>query len=78
MIVFGYSCGQCKEMDSTLEYEAKTTTMYLNIDRQDVKDFLTQHDFSKYYNNVSYVQALSIEEINYELNKHFGLKNFIF
>ena len=78
MIVFGYSCGQCKEMDSTLEYEAKTTTMYLNIDRQDVKDFLTQHDFSKYYNNVSYVQALSIEEINYELNEHFGLKNFVF
>lgn len=78
IILFGHSSGKCKELDPTLEYEAKTTTMYLKIDRQDVKDFLMNHDYSKYYNNVAYVSALSIAEINYELNKHFGLKNFVF
>lgn len=78
IIVFGHSCGKCQDLDPLQEYEAKTTTMYLDIQRQDVKNFIKTSDFSKYYNNVSYVQALSIEEINYELNKHFGLKNFVF
>ena len=78
IIVFGHSCGKCKRLDENVEYDAKTTTMYLKIERDDVKSFLEGHDFSEYYNNVSYVQALSIEEINYELNNHFGLKNFVF
>jgi len=78
IIVFGHSCGKCKDLDPNERYEAKTTTMYLNIDREDVKDFLRNHDFSGYYKNVAYVEALSMEEINYELNKHFGLKNFVF
>lgn len=78
MIVFGHSCGKCKDLDPNERYEAKTTTMYLSIDREDVKDFLRNHDFSRYYKNVAYVEALSMEEINYELNKHFNLKNFVF
>lgn len=78
MIVFGHSCGRCKELDPKKKYEAKTTTMYFQIDRDDVKEALQSIDFSVYYNNVSYVQALSLQEINYELNKHFRLNNFIF
>lgn len=78
IIVFGHSCGKCAELDPTQTYEAKTTTMYLTIDRQDVKDFISNHDYSEYYNNVSYVSALSLQEINYEINKHFGLPNFQF
>ena len=78
MIVFGHSCGQCKDLDPNQQYEAKTTTMYLRVDRDDVKEALRQIDYSKYYNNVSYVQALSIQEINYELNEWFKLKNFKF
>lgn len=78
IIVFGHSCGKCKDLDPQKSYDAKTTTIYLNIEKQEVKDFLKANDFSKYYNNVSYVQALSLQEINYELNEHFGLKNFEF
>lgn len=78
MIVFGHSCGKFKDLDPKQKYNAKTTTMYFKIDRDDVKDALKQIDFSKHYNNVSYVQALSLQEINYELNKYFGLKNFKF
>ena len=75
LITFGHSCGKTKDITSSV-VPYKTTTMYLKIDRQDVKDALKKIDFSKYFNNVSYVQALSIQEINYELNEWFGLKNF--
>jgi predicted RNA methylase len=77
IIVFGHSCGKCKEITEP-RVEAKTTTMYLKIDKEDVKDALRKIDFSKYYNNVAYVRALSIQEINYELNEWFGLDNFKF
>ncbi len=77
MIIFGHSCGKCQDITQP-RVDAKTTTMYLKVDRQDVKDALRKIDYSKYYNNVSYVQALSIQEINYELNEYFGLENFKF
>lgn len=77
MIVFGHSCGRCEDI-TTPEVEAKTTTMYFKIDRQDVKDALKEIDFSEFYNNVAYVQALSLQEINYKLNEKFGLPNFNF
>lgn len=77
MIVFGHSCGRCEDI-TTAEVEAKTTTMYFHIERQDVKDALREIDFSEFYNNVAYVQALSLQEINYKLNQKFGLPNFNF
>jgi len=77
IIAFGHSCGKCSEIsEDRVKY--KTTTMYLKIDREDVKEAMKQIELSKYYNNVSYVQALSIKEINYELNDWFGLDNFKF
>ena len=78
MIVFGYSCGKYKDLDPTQKYDAKTTTMYFKIDRQDVIDAMKQIDFSHRFDNVSYVQALSLQEINYELNEYLGLTNFKF
>lgn len=76
MIVFGHSCGRCEDLDPKQEYEAKTTTMYFQIKDEKVKQALKSIDFSKHFNNVAYVQALSIDEINYELNEFFGLPNF--
>ena len=73
MIVFGHSCGKYKDLDPTQKYDAKTTTMYFKIERQDVIDAMKQIDFSYHFNNVSYVQALSLQEINFELNKFFNL-----
>ena len=77
IVQFGHSCGACKDITEH-RVQAKTTTMYLHIDRDDVKAALRTIDFSKYYKNVSYVSALSIQEINYELNEWFGLPNFKF
>ena len=78
MIVFGHSCGKFKDLDPTQKYDAKTTTMYFKIDRQDVIDAMKEIDFSRHFNNVSYVQALSLQEINYELNEYFKLNNYKF
>jgi len=75
MVVFGHSCGKCEDLDPSKEYDAKTTTMYFNIARQDVKDAMKTIDFSIHFNNVAYVQALSLQEINHELNEHFNLPN---
>jgi predicted RNA methylase len=77
MVVFGHSCGRCTDITERV-VDHKTTTMYLQIDDQSVKDALREIDYSIYYNNVAYVQALSIQEINFELNNYFGLKNYEF
>jgi predicted RNA methylase len=77
IIQFGYSCGKTKEITDK-QVPFKTTTMYLKIDREDVKKALSEIDYSVHYNNVSYVQSLSLPEINYELNNYFGLNNFKF
>jgi predicted RNA methylase len=77
IVAFGHSCGRCEEITEPI-IPYKTTTMYLNVKEEKVKEALRTVDLSKYYNNVSYVQALSIQEINYELNERFGLENYNF
>tara|TARA_R110001583_G_scaffold25238_1_gene91502 strand:+ start:1106 stop:2485 length:1380 start_codon:yes stop_codon:yes gene_type:complete len=77
IVAFGHSCGRCSDItEDVVDY--KTTTMYLKVERDDVKKALRKIDLSKYFNNVAYVQALSIQEINYELNEYFKLENFKF
>ena len=75
MVVFGHSCGRIKRITED-KVDAKTTTMYFYIEREDVKEAMSEIDFSAFYNNVSYVQALSLQEINFKLNEKFGLDNF--
>lgn len=77
MVVFGHSCGRCEDINVPV-VDYKTTTMYLKIDDESVKNALREIDYSVYYNNVAYVQALSIQEINFELNNYFNLKNYKF
>ena len=77
IITFGHSCGRTSHITSS-KVPYKTTTMYLHVEREDVKKALAETDLSCYYDNVAYVQALSIQEINYKLNEHFGLPNFKF
>ena len=74
MIVFGHSCGKTKDITET-RVKAKTTTMYFKIEKEEVKQALRDIDFSEFYNNVAYVQALSLQEINYKLNQFFNLEN---
>tara|TARA_R110001592_G_scaffold55893_1_gene170760 strand:- start:11295 stop:12203 length:909 start_codon:yes stop_codon:yes gene_type:complete len=76
MIVFGHSCGKIEKISGKVK--SKTTTMYLQVENPEVYDHLISLDLSKFYNNVAYVQALSLQEINHELNKKLGLETFCF
>lgn len=77
MVVFGHSCGRCEDVnDDVIPY--KTTTMYMYIEKDEVKQALREIDFSCFYKNVAYVEALSIQEINYKLNEYFNLPNYNF
>lgn len=76
MVVFGYSAGRVTRLDGPTAY--KTTTYYFTTDKPETIDALEEIDFSPFYNNVAYVEALSFQEINYGLNSHFELDNFEF
>lgn len=77
IVTFGHSCGKCQEItEEVVPY--KTTTMYLKVPKLETKHALQCANLSKFYNNVAYVQALSIQEINYELNRIFELPNYDF
>jgi len=75
MVIFGHSCGKTKRI-SAPRVDAKTTTLYLQIEREDVKQALEEINFSEFSKNVAYVEALSLQEINYKLNQYFSLKLF--
>jgi hypothetical protein len=47
--------------------------MFLKVNQPWVYDALLEIDYSKFYNNVAFIEALSIQEINYLLNEYFDL-----
>jgi len=69
-VLFGYSCGKVNRLDGPVKY--KTTSTYFKAESK-VIDALEEIDFSCFYENVAYVNALSMKEINYKLNEYFGL-----
>jgi len=71
-ILFGFSCGKVKRLTRSAKYKYKTTSAYFKAEPE-VIDALEKIDFSCFYNNVAYVEALSMKEVNYKLNEFFGL-----
>lgn len=67
MTLFGYNCGKL-----TTDFERKkvTTQMYLNFLHPRAKKAIENSDFSKFYMNTAYTEALSLPEINYVLNEY--------
>lgn len=74
MVIFGWSCGKVLR---EFERRPNTTMIFLKVKNEEVIRALETADFSKFSENVAYTQALSLKEINYVLNKHFGLTNNI-
>ena len=67
---FGYGCGTLK---TTFDRVPNTTQMFITINHPKVKKAFRDGDFSKFFNNTAYTEALSIQEINYVLNEQiFG------
>jgi len=64
--VFGYGCGKIK---TTFERVPNSTVMFLKLHDKRVLPALNRVDFSRFYKNTAYTEALSLQEIRYLLNE---------
>ena len=70
LTVFGYGCGKLK---TEFEPVANTTQLFLRLIHKDALRALKKVDYSRFYRNTAYTEALSLQEINYLLNEEiFG------
>jgi len=66
LTVFGYSCGKVR---TEFERIPNSTVMFLKLNDKRVLASLNRVDFSKFYRNTAYTEALSLQEIRYLLNQ---------
>ncbi|MEY3406394.1 MAG: hypothetical protein RLZZ556_466 [Actinomycetota bacterium] len=64
--VFGYGCGKVR---TKFEPVLNSTVMFLKVHDDRVLPALTKVDFSRFYRNTAYTEALSLQEIRYLLNE---------
>lgn len=70
LTIFGYGCGKLK---TEFRPVANTTQMFLKLVHPEALAALKKVDYSKFYRNTAYTEALSLQEINYLLNEEiFG------
>jgi len=72
LTIFGYGCGTVR---TDFPRRKNTTQMFLKLEHPMALEALQSVDFSRFYNNTAYTEALSIKEINYLLNEYLGLSN---
>ena len=68
LTIFGRGCGTVRTEFARVP---NTTQMFLEVRDRQVLEALRSVDFSRFYNNVAYTEALSIKEIFHLLNEHF-------
>jgi predicted RNA methylase len=66
LTIFGYGCGKVK---TQFEPVANTTQMFLKLNHPQALAALERVDYSKFYKNTAYTEALALQEINYLLNE---------
>jgi predicted RNA methylase len=64
--VFGYSCGLVR---TEFDRKPNSTVMFLKLHDDRVLPALGKLDFSKFYRNTAYTEALSLQEIRFLLNE---------
>ena len=68
LTIFGRGCGRVKVDFPRVD---NTTQMFLKVADDAVLGALGDVDFSRFYCNVAFIEALSIREINFLLNEYF-------
>ena len=68
LTVFGRGCGK---LETEFDRKPNTTKMFLKVKNPSVLNALASVDFSRFYNNVAFVEALSIKEIMFLLDEFF-------
>lgn len=66
LTVFGYSCGKVR---TEFDRVPNSTVMFLKLNDNRVLAALNRVDFSMFYRNTAYTEALSLQEIRYLLNQ---------
>jgi predicted RNA methylase len=66
LTVFGYSCGQIR---TEFERVPNSTVMFLKVHNERVLPALRSVDFSRFYRNTAYTEALSLQEIRFLINE---------
>lgn len=66
LTVFGYSCGLVR---TEFEKVPNSTVMFLKLHDDRVLPALKKVDFSRFYRNTAYTEALSLQEIRFLLNE---------
>ena len=68
MTVFGRGCGTVLR---DFPRVPNTTKMFLKVHEPWIYDALNEIDFSVFYNNVAFIESLSMKEIMHLLNQHY-------
>lgn len=67
LTTFGYGCGR---VSTEFGETAKSTNIYLRVERADVAAALPQLDYQRFSKHTAYTEALSLPEINFLLNEY--------
>ncbi|MEY4367253.1 MAG: hypothetical protein RLZ28_668 [Actinomycetota bacterium] len=75
LTIFGFGCGRVL---TEFERHPNTTRMFLKLGHPRALEALQAVDFSRFFKNTAYTEALALPEINYLLNEHiFGNPHLI-
>ncbi|MFM6978052.1 MAG: hypothetical protein ACKOWR_04995 [Micrococcales bacterium] len=66
LTIFGYGCGRLK---TEFKREPNSTQMFLKLNHPRALEALQSVDFSRFFKNTAYTEALSLQEINFLLNE---------
>ena len=66
LTIFGYGCGKVK---TDFEKVPNTTQMFLKLHHPQALKALESVEYSRFFKNTAYTEALSLQEINYLLNE---------
>lgn len=66
LTIFGFGCGKVL---TEFERKPNSTKMFLKLHHPKALAALQKVDFSKFFKNTAYTEALSLQEINYLLNE---------
>ncbi len=67
LTIFGYGCGRLK---TEFKREPNSTQMFLKLNHPKALEALQAVDFSRFFKNTAYTEALSLQEINFLLNEY--------
>ena len=70
LTIFGWSAGK---VETEFERVPNTTKIFLKVKDNSVITALQSLDYAKFYNNVAYIPALSLQEINHLLNEYYNI-----